>query len=69
MSGLGLVWFLAYRLGMAAPLRQAVPVYEPPPVLRPQQNLVEQERLRGLVVAALIAAGLITLLVWSFGNA
>ena len=69
MAGLGLVWFLAYRLGMAAPRRQTVPVYEPPPVLRPQQERVEQERLRAVIIAALIAAGLITLLVWSFGNA
>lgn len=51
---------------MAVPLRQSVVRYDPPPVLRPDQDRAECEHLLAVVVAVLSAAGIGTIQAWSF---
>lgn len=66
--GVGLVWFLAYRMEMASPLAVEVPTYEPRPRLRPDQGVAERERLRKLIVSGLVAGALVILIAFSFGR-
>lgn len=66
--GVGLVWFLAYKMEMASPLAIEIPAYEPRPRLRSSQGEAERERLRKLIVAGLVAFGLVVLVAFSFGR-
>ena len=68
VTGVGLVWFLAYKMEMASPYRHAIPAYEPPPRLRRDQSATEQERLRILVITGAAAFVLIVLIAFSFGG-
>ena len=66
--GLGLVWFLSYKMEMASPHTGAIPAYTPPPRLRPDTRAAERERLRALVLTAAIGFALIVLTALSFGG-
>lgn len=66
--GVGLVWFLAYRMEMASPVTMDIPAFTPRPRLRPDHAVQERERLRKLVVAAALGFALIVLTVFSFGG-
>jgi SSS family solute:Na+ symporter len=68
VGGLGLVWFLAYRMEMASPETIAVPAYDPPPRLRRDERGAERERLRVLLVTLAVGFGLVVLTVLSFGR-
>jgi SSS family solute:Na+ symporter len=68
VAGLGLVWFLSYKMEMASPLTMDVPAYHPPPRLRPDQTAAERQRLRALVVTFAVGFALIVLTVLSFGH-
>lgn len=68
VAGLGLVWFLSYKMEMASPHTEAIPAYQPPPRLRPDQSLSERERLRALFVAIAVGFALVVLTVLSFGH-
>lgn len=66
--GVGLVWFLSYKMEMASPLAMDVPAFEPRPRLRVHQEGRERDRLRALVVTSAIAFTLIVLTVFGFGR-
>lgn len=66
--GLGLIWFLAYRMEMASPHAGVIPPYAPPPRLRPDSRAAERARLRTLVIALAVAFGLIVLTALAFGR-
>lgn len=67
--GLGLVWFLSYRMEMASPLSAPVPPHEPAPRLPDRmRGTREQLRLRRLVLTATIGFALIVFVALAFGN-
>ena len=66
--GVGVVWFLAYKMEMASPYTLEIPAYEPRPHLRRDQARQERERLRLLVITGAAAFALIVLTVLSFGG-
>ena len=68
LLGLVLVWFLGYRMAMASPERPAIEPRPAMPALRHDRTSAEGERLRRLIIAAVAAAGLILLVIWSFGG-
>lgn len=68
IAGLGLVWFLSYKMDMASPLTGEVPPYHPPPRLRPDQRQAERQRLRVLAVTAAVGFALVVLTALSFGR-
>ncbi len=65
--GLGLVWFLAYRMELASPVGDAIRPYTPPPRLLRDTREAERRRLRALVLTAVIAFALVSLTALSFG--
>lgn len=67
-AGLGLVWFLSYKMEMASPLAIEIPPYTPPPRLRRDQAQAEQDRLRAALIALAVASAVIVLIVLSFGG-
>jgi SSS family solute:Na+ symporter len=66
--GLGMIWFLAYKMEMASPLTIDIPAYEPRPRLRPDQRVLERQRLRALVVTGGVGFGLVVLTALAFGR-
>lgn len=67
--GLGLVWFLSYRMEMASPLHVAIPPHEPAPTLpRRDGRAVEARNLRALLITFAIAFALVVLIALSFGS-
>lgn len=66
--GLGLVWFLSYKMEMASPVDADIPAYDPPPRLRRDQRAAERERLRVLVVTGAVGFALVVLTALSFGG-
>lgn len=66
--GVGLVWFLSYKMEMASPYVLEIPAYEPPRKLNRDRSSVERERLRNLVITGALAFVLIVLVVFSFGG-
>lgn len=66
--GLGMVWFLAYKMEMASPLTMEIPAYEPRPRLRKDQRAEEQQRIRALVVTGGVGFALIVLAALAFGR-
>lgn len=68
LLGVGLVWFLSYRMEMASHVELDIESYSPRPVLRQDQSGIEKERRRNLIIATLVGSGLIILIVWGFGG-
>lgn len=68
ICGVGLVWFLAYKLEMASPLKVTIAAYEPVERLKRDQSDREAERLRALIIAGAITFGLAVLTAFSFGS-
>ncbi len=66
--GVGLLWFLAYKLEMASPVTAEIDAYEPRPRLHPDQRRRERERRRALVIAGAVGFGLAVLIAFSFGR-
>jgi SSS family solute:Na+ symporter len=66
--GLGMIWFLAYKMEMANPLDVDIPAYHPRPRLRPDTSVAEKERLRILAVTVAVGFGLVVLAALSFGR-
>lgn len=66
-AGLGMVWFLSYKMEMASPLTIAIPPYTPPLRLRQDQSAIEAARLRALFVALGVGFTLAVLVALSFG--
>jgi solute:Na+ symporter, SSS family len=66
--GLGLIWFLSYKMEMASPVDANIPAYDPPPSLRRDQRAAEHERLRVLVVTGAVGIALVVLMALSFGG-
>ncbi|MCY0155016.1 sodium:solute symporter family transporter [Hoeflea alexandrii] len=66
--GVGVVWFLSYKMEMASPYVLEIPAYEPPRKLNHDRSPLERERLRNLVVTGALAFVLIVLVVFSFGG-
>jgi SSS family solute:Na+ symporter len=67
-AGLGLVWFLSYKMEMASPLTVHIPPYAPPPRLRPDQTQAEKLRLRAALTALAVGSAAVVLTVLSFGG-
>jgi SSS family solute:Na+ symporter len=67
-AGLGMVWFLSYKMEMASPLTIAIPPYTPPLRLRHDQSAIESARLRALFIALGAGFALAVLLALSFGS-
>lgn len=68
MLGLGLIWFLSYRMEMASPHAAAVPPCEPRLQLRVDTRAAERARLRALVLTAAIGFALFVMTAVSFGG-
>lgn len=66
--GLGLVWFLSYKMEMASPLHIDIPAYEPPLRLRHDQTAAEQKRLRALFITIGVTFTVVVLVALSFGR-
>lgn len=66
--GLGLIWFLSYKMEMASPFDGDIPAYTPPPRLRRDQRSAEAARLRALLVTGAVGLTLIVLTALSFGG-
>lgn len=66
--GVGLVWFLSYKMEMASPLSMDIPAYEPHPKLRVHQDAQERDRVRALVVTSAVAFALIVLTALGFSR-
>lgn len=66
--GLGLIWFLSYKMEMASPLAMQIPPYTPPPRLRRDQAQAEQARLRAALITLAAGSAVIVLAVLSFGG-
>lgn len=67
-AGLGMVWFLSYKMEMASPLAISIPSYAPPPRLRRDQGPAETARLRVLLVTLGVGFSLAVLIALSFGS-
>lgn len=67
-AGLGLVWFLAYKMEMASPHAGPIPPYDPPPRLRPDGRAAERQRLRALLLTAATGFALVVLMAMAFGQ-
>ena len=67
-AGLGMIWFLSYKMEMASPLAISIPAYEPPPRLRRDQRAAELARIRVLLVTLGVGFSLAVLLALSFGS-
>ena len=68
VSGLGLIWFLSYKMEMASPLHVTIPPYEPPLRLKKDTSAEEQERLRVLILTGAVGFALAVLIAFSFGG-
>lgn len=68
VAGLGLVWFLAYKMEMASPLTGDIPSYQPAPRLRVDQERAEQQRLRVLFITGAAAFVLVVIAAFGFGR-
>lgn len=68
VSGLGMIWFLAYRMEMANPSQAVIPAYTPPLKLRRNNTEIEQERLRILFMAGAIVFVLAVLAAFIFSR-
>lgn len=68
VSGVGLIWFLAYRMEMANPYTTAIPAYQPPRRLSHDRRPAELERLRVLVIAAAAIFLAVSLAAFGFGG-
>ena len=66
--GVGVIWFLAYKMEMASPLAVDVPVFAPRPRLRADSRAAERERLRMLVIVVVSAFTVTVLLAFAFGR-
>lgn len=66
--GLGLIWFLSYKMEMASPVDGDIPAYAPPLRLRRDQRTAEAERLRILLITGAVGFTLIVLTALSFGG-
>lgn len=67
LLGVALIWFLAYKMALASPVRIDVAAYHPPRQLKVDRSQQERAVLRMLVVALAIGFALIVLLRFSFG--
>jgi solute:Na+ symporter, SSS family len=68
ICGVGLVWFLSYKMEMASPVHVAIPPYEPPLRLKKDTSAEEQERLRTLILTGVVGFALAVLIAFSFGG-
>ena len=69
LLGVVFVWSLSYKMKMASDVDLDIDAFEPTPTLQPDTRAVEIARLRTTLIALLVAAGMLTLTVWSFGGA
>lgn len=65
--GVGLIWFLAYRMEMADPVHIDIDAYEPPPRLKRDTRATEAARLKAVLITAGVLFAIVTVLVLSFG--
>ncbi|MAS05131.1 MAG: hypothetical protein CL534_10655 [Ahrensia sp.] len=68
VSGVGMVWFLAYKMEMASPVHVEIPAYEPPRRLPTDKSQIERERLRALIVTGAAGFMLAVFVAFSFGG-
>jgi SSS family solute:Na+ symporter len=68
VCGLGLVWFLGYKMEMASPVSVKIPPYAAPLRLKKDQSRLEQERLRTLIITGAAGFALAVLIAFSFGG-
>lgn len=69
VAGVGLVWFLAYKMELASPSMVEVPAYTPRPKLRIRQHEAERDRRRVALITIAIGFCLAVITALSFGQA
>ncbi|MCD2178624.1 sodium:solute symporter family transporter [Rhizobium sp. C1] len=68
VAGLGLVWFLAYKMELASPSLVHVPAYVPRPRLRGGQAEAEMRRRRAAIIVIAVAVSLVVVTALAFGH-
>ncbi|MCB1462244.1 MAG: hypothetical protein KDJ90_07395 [Nitratireductor sp.] len=68
VSGLGLIWFLGYRMEMASPVHVVIPPYREPLRLRKDESQSERQRVTILVITGIVGFVLAVLIAFSFGG-
>lgn len=68
VSGVGLVWFLGYRMEMASPVHVAIPPYRRPLRLEQDKSQTERQRVSILVITGIVGFVLAVLIAFSFGR-
>ena len=68
VSGVGLVWFLGYRMEMASPVHVDIPPYREPLRLEKDKSQAERQRVTVLVITGIVGFVLAVLIAFSFGG-
>jgi SSS family solute:Na+ symporter len=68
ITGVGLVWFLAYRMEMASPNTTDIPAYQPARRLRHDTTVLERERVRVALIAGAAVFLAIAVIAFIFGG-
>jgi len=68
VSGVGMIWFLGYKMELASPVYVDIPAYVPPLQLKKDHTAVEQERLRILIITGAGVFVLAVLIAFGFGG-
>ncbi|MGA0565220.1 sodium:solute symporter family transporter [Ancylobacter sp. VNQ12] len=66
--GLGLVWFLSYKIGLAMSAVVTVEPYRARPLARRDVRILEMQRRQRLTIAAAVIFGLVAFMAFSFGR-
>jgi SSS family solute:Na+ symporter len=68
IAGVGLIWFLSYKMAMASPVRGEIPAYVPVLQLHRDQTDFEAERSRQFLIVASAVVVLLIFIAFSFGS-
>ena len=68
VAGLGLVWFLSYKMELASPSMVQVPAYVPRLRLRSGQAAAEMRRRRAAIIIIAVAVSLVVVTAFAFGH-
>jgi solute:Na+ symporter, SSS family len=68
VAGLGLVWFLSYKMELASPALVHVAAYVPRPRLRSGQGAAERRRRRSAIIVIAVSVSVVVVTALAFGH-